>query len=313
MSLDPTEVRFKLKFGTIAGKWWGSKQMRPILLLHGWLDNAGSFDTLIPLLPMEFSYLAIDLPGHGLSSHYPDGCFYHINDMAAILEEIRLMHKWEKVSLIGHSMGALITFIYAAIFPLQVDFVCALDTFKPVSLAPKDATFFASTRMRNLYVLNSKMGKFPTDYTYDDIKERIYTGSLKSVDKDKVDILMKRGVKPSTNDSNRFQFTRDIRIKFINPLFIPDEITLIYIKRIRAAYLYIKTDDCTYVQPEQVVDEALQLFRNNNRHFEMIRVSGSHHVHLNDPRIVADKISEFIRKYYNNDYSAHQSTLHNKL
>lgn len=50
--------------GSIAAKWWGSKTKRPIILAHGWQDNAGSFDTLIPLLPSEFSYLAIDFPGH---------------------------------------------------------------------------------------------------------------------------------------------------------------------------------------------------------------------------------------------------------
>lgn len=32
-------------------------------MLHGWMDNAGTFDTLIPLLPKELSYLSIDLPG----------------------------------------------------------------------------------------------------------------------------------------------------------------------------------------------------------------------------------------------------------
>jgi len=37
---------------------------RPIVCIHGWQDNAGTFDRLIPLLPREFSYLAIDLPGN---------------------------------------------------------------------------------------------------------------------------------------------------------------------------------------------------------------------------------------------------------
>lgn len=57
------EFQVDLTYGRITGKWWGSKKNRPILMLHGWQDNAGSFDTLIPLLPPQFSYLAIDWPG----------------------------------------------------------------------------------------------------------------------------------------------------------------------------------------------------------------------------------------------------------
>ena len=45
--------------------------------MHGWQDNAGSFDRLIPLLPRNHAYLAIDLPGHGLSSRIPNGMQYH--------------------------------------------------------------------------------------------------------------------------------------------------------------------------------------------------------------------------------------------
>jgi pimeloyl-ACP methyl ester carboxylesterase len=57
-------VKINLPYGEwISGKWWGDLSINPILCLHGWLDNAGTFDRLIPLLPREFSYLAIDFPG----------------------------------------------------------------------------------------------------------------------------------------------------------------------------------------------------------------------------------------------------------
>lgn len=62
----------------ISGKWWGPRTEQPIIAIHGWQDNAGTWDTLIPLLPESISVLAIDLPGHGLSSHYPKGHFYYL-------------------------------------------------------------------------------------------------------------------------------------------------------------------------------------------------------------------------------------------
>lgn len=125
------ELKIQFPWGNIAAKWYGSKDLRPIVLVHGWQDSAGSFDTLIPLLPNEFSYLAIDLPGHGLSDQVPYGISYNLDDAVRLLEEIRLLYKWDKISIIAHSMGAIISFVYASFFPESVDLVVALDTLKP--------------------------------------------------------------------------------------------------------------------------------------------------------------------------------------
>lgn len=293
------EIRLKLTFGMIAGKWWGPKNRRPIICLHGWQDNAGSFDALIPLLPSEFSYFAIDLPGHGFSSHFSNGYFYNIQDMAAILEEIRSAFNWKRISLIAHSMGALVAFMYATLFPMQVDLVCALDIFKPVNLSAADAAHLSSTRLKKLYLLDR--GRTLSVYTYEEIKERMYVGSLKSLNRDKVKLLMKRGIQRCPNDLNKFQFNRDFRIKYINPLFIQHEIILEYIKKMQAAYLFIKTDDNTYDEPCEIFNESLEQFRRYNQRFEMIRVNGTHHVHLNNLTAIAQKISEFLTKFHISD------------
>lgn len=46
-----TDVRVKVPWGEIRGTVWGPDQGRPVLCLHGWADNCGSFSTLVPLLP----------------------------------------------------------------------------------------------------------------------------------------------------------------------------------------------------------------------------------------------------------------------
>lgn len=82
-----------------AGKWWGSRDLQPIVTLHGRQDNAGSFDTLIPLLPDDVSVLCLDMPGHGLSSHYPTSQFYYVYwDGIILLRRIIKHFKWNKVS-----------------------------------------------------------------------------------------------------------------------------------------------------------------------------------------------------------------------
>lgn len=80
------EIRIPVPWGHIAGKWWGPTDQRPIVMLHGWQDNCGTFDRLVPLLPDNLSFLAVDFPGHGLSSHLPKGMFYHGIDSAIFIK-----------------------------------------------------------------------------------------------------------------------------------------------------------------------------------------------------------------------------------
>ena len=50
----------------MAGLRWGTPGARPLLALHGWLDNAQSFTPLAPHLS-QFDFVALDLTGHGRS------------------------------------------------------------------------------------------------------------------------------------------------------------------------------------------------------------------------------------------------------
>ncbi|KAF1496568.1 Serine hydrolase-like protein 2, partial [Aptenodytes patagonicus] len=75
-----SELKFPVPWGHVAAKAWGPSEGHPVLCLHGWLDNANTFDKLIPLLPRDCYYVAMDFSGHGLSSHRPAGSPYHFLD-----------------------------------------------------------------------------------------------------------------------------------------------------------------------------------------------------------------------------------------
>lgn len=51
------EVTIPVPWGEIAGKWYGDRSQQPVLALHGWQDNAGTFDRLVPLLPHSIPIL----------------------------------------------------------------------------------------------------------------------------------------------------------------------------------------------------------------------------------------------------------------
>lgn len=78
--MTPKEVKIPVKWGHVSGKLWGNENEQPILALHGWQDNAGTWDTLAPLLYKKRPILAIDFPGHGLSSWFPPGMSFKYNN-----------------------------------------------------------------------------------------------------------------------------------------------------------------------------------------------------------------------------------------
>lgn len=46
-----SEFRMTVPWGEMRGQVWGPSNGHPVLCLHGWADNCGTFNTLIPLLP----------------------------------------------------------------------------------------------------------------------------------------------------------------------------------------------------------------------------------------------------------------------
>ena len=111
-----------------SAKKWGNPDGTPVLCLHGWLDNACSFDGLAPLLPNDkYQFLAIDLPGHGFSSHYPPGMTYRFSDTFTTLRYVKEHLSLDKFTLMGHSMGAAVSIWYASIFTEDVEKIISLD------------------------------------------------------------------------------------------------------------------------------------------------------------------------------------------
>lgn len=284
--------------GHIAGKWYGSESTQPILMLHAWQDNCGSFEPLIPLLPKQLSYLAIDLPGHGRSSHLPAGCSYHVADFIPLLEIIRQNYQWQRLSLLSHSIGAIMSFNYAWLFPERVRLVCAFDVLKTFSFGANTESDFFESHTRKLMTLDQRKTDNPPNYTYDELIQHIHESTKKSINKDTAKYIIDRGTKPAASNPNRLQFSRDIRVKFIHFLFADHKKTLEHVKRIKAPYLFIRGDDRNFSEPEQLFAETIDEFRRHNDQFEMLKVTGTHHFHLNRPELIADKVSEFLLKHH---------------
>ncbi|MDD0977299.1 alpha/beta fold hydrolase [Pseudomonas fontis] len=97
----------------VALRIWGDETGHPVLALHGWLDNAASFEHLAPYLKNCF-VVAPDLAGHGRSSHRRGDSGYYLWEHADDINSLVECLGWKRFSVLGHSMGTGVASILAA-------------------------------------------------------------------------------------------------------------------------------------------------------------------------------------------------------
>lgn len=117
------ELLFTLSDKTIAGISIGDSDLPVVLCLHGWLDNAASFMPMFEHIKQhnadllkQYQFIAIDWPGHGLSSHRSGDAHYHFIDWSYDLLQLIDQQNWQQVSLIGHSMGGMVASLFTSAF-----------------------------------------------------------------------------------------------------------------------------------------------------------------------------------------------------
>lgn len=266
--------------------------------MHGWQDNAGSFDRLIPLLPKHLSYLALDLPGHGLSSRLPAGIIYSsIQELYTINYIIRQYFKWDQVSILAHSLGAVTAFMYAATFPDRVDMIIALDTLKPAILNAKFVQRFLRGLNEILEAdLRNQQGLEPPSYDYEELVEKLYLQTYMAVSREAAPFLLERGSKRSSVHPNKYYFSRDRRLKVFHLTMVTHEICLTMAKSIRCPYLFIKSQESPYEENKQYLRETIELMQKNPK-FEYVEVKGAHYVHLTHPERISGNVIDFLNKY----------------
>lgn len=130
------ELAFEIGDMRYAAKAWGEPKDLPILALHGWLDNAASFDVLAPKLAGSY-LVAPDLAGHGLTTHRPYSGSYNIWDDLHDLLNIADSCGWEQFTLLAHSRGAMIAILLAVAAPERIASVILLDGFLPAPIPIK--------------------------------------------------------------------------------------------------------------------------------------------------------------------------------
>lgn len=125
---------------------WGSasaasKERPPLVMLHGWMDVAASFQFVVDALSIDRHVLALDWRGFG-ASDTPEADTYffaeYLGDLELVLDALFGAAR-APIDLLGHSMGGNVAMLYAGVRPERVRRLVNLEGFGMPRARPSSA------------------------------------------------------------------------------------------------------------------------------------------------------------------------------
>jgi pimeloyl-ACP methyl ester carboxylesterase len=98
----------------------------PVVLVHGFTDTSRMWRPILPVLAKDYMVFAPDLPGLGGSSAMPGG-EYEMKTVAQRLHEGVQRLGFTRIRLVGHDIGMMAAYAYAALYPQEVRKLVLMD------------------------------------------------------------------------------------------------------------------------------------------------------------------------------------------
>ncbi len=143
----------------------------PVLFLHGNRDNHTHFSELQDLLSQEHRCISIDLRGHGFSTKVdcPLSAELYADDLDAFIS----YHGWDKVTLVGHSLGAVTSMVYALRRPERVSRVVLMGAAAHYEMKWKRPLVTEETYAQVIQESNKRAGPFFFLEEYPAVQRRV--------------------------------------------------------------------------------------------------------------------------------------------
>jgi len=277
---EPEEISIELPELRLSARAWGPAEGEPILALHGWLDNASTFDRLAPLLP-GCRLVAIDLPGHGRSSHRGHSTYYLLDYVADALTAATALG-WTRYALLGHSLGAGVAALCAGAYPERITRLALIEGLMPLTDDPKEA----ATRLRTALDREAR-GRSNGRPPYPTLEAAAAARSRATgLSVDAAQVLVKRALEEVDGG---WRWRTDPRLRWPS--------------RIRLSDIQVRSFLSAIACPTKLVtgDRGLPMLLPDFAErctwipgLERAQLSGGHHLHLEDATTVAVVLAPFL-------------------
>lgn len=281
------EIKVKTETIIFAAKEWGkrSNANSTILALHGWLDNADSFLPMAEQFANQHHFVALDLPGHGMSSWQPDGILLHsLQEVKSIIDAINIISPKDPIILLGHSLGAGYACLIAATLKEKIQKLVCLDAIGPLSVDEKSLPHFFSKSLTQHKRMKGK--NLPS---YKSIEDAITARAKNTCLEHKyIQLLVERSLQKIEN--GKYIWRNDPRLMQNSIYRLSENQIKSFLKEIICPTLLIEPDDGWpgFSEPPYVIRKRYI----HNLHVKNIK--GHHHAHMDQAYDIYKIINNFI-------------------
>lgn len=283
--MTPSERSFEVSPGlTLAARVHGPEGGAPLLAMHGWLDNAATFDELAPLLPGR-RVVALDFAGHGLSGRRVGAPYHFIDyvaDAAAVVDRLG----WQTFDVMGHSLGAGVAALLAGALQERVRRLVLLEGLGPLT----DDEARAPERMREAIAAESESrrreGPRAGYADAEQVATRLAAAVAMKVESART--LLGRGL--ARQASGRWDWRADgSSLRQPSRLRMTEAQVEAYLRAITAKTLLVRAEPGMPASEAYFSGRAAKI-----ADLTWFRPAGGHHVHLDDAATVAAAITAFL-------------------
>ncbi|SFB82382.1 Pimeloyl-ACP methyl ester carboxylesterase [Marinospirillum celere] len=307
-SLNPTPegstpLVLELPHLQMAALAWGDPADKPLLALHGWLDNAMTYVHLGPELAKAGYYVvALDFAGHGFSDWRPAGQPYLLMENCFDVQAAALALGWSRFTLVGHSMGAGVASLLAAAHPEAVEKLVMIDGLGTLT-TPDDEAAAQMGRALGRWIghqqkqlLQEEEPALPSKI-YASIKEAAEARmkGVGAVDYEAALALCQRALKQvdEEHEAGGWYWRSDARLRHPSPWRLTEAQNEAFMRAIQAPALLIEAEQGLLIQRPEI-ETRFQLLQKGSRQV----LTGGHHLHLEEATAEANAavVTEFLLK-----------------
>ena len=258
---------------------WGDPGDRPILILHGYLEQGAAWDEVARQLKGHI--VAPDHRGHGKSGHVGLGAVYHFWDYVADIDAV-VRELGDRVDLVGHSMGGTIACLYAGTRPEFVRKLALIEGIGPPDLKP-----LALARSKRFLERRRKPPQHEPMADLDAAIARMRRHNPKLPD----DVARKLASRITKPVDGGVVWSWDPRHREVNPVPFDPNLFRVWVEAIEAPTLYVDGAD----SPFRVVDvpERISWLKQVEQH--TIDDAG-HLVHHDQPSALAGLLANWFAR-----------------
>ena len=269
---------------------WGETGRQPVLLVHGFLDQADSWRPFVAALQNTVQrslwIIAPDCRGHGESGWVGAGGYYHFPDYVFDIDCVVQTLGIEQFALIGHSMGGTISFLYAGTFPSCVTELVLIEGIGPPGMTFSDAPakmekWITDVRERDRHHFREYTGVEAGAAQLQQTNPRLNLGSALD--------LARAGMRQNQNGKWVWKFDPLHRTAAPQPFYTAQ--TLEFLRRVECPVLIVEGKESRQTRRP----DKQQRYDAIAHHERIVIDEAGHMVHQDRPEALAAVVRDFLR------------------